>query len=117
MTSLVDPNIERLRMDVTDEASIKAAVDEIIGKDGRIDVLVNNAGMTCSGELLLVLCVSARIDADPEGPIAEVEFERITQTYNTNVFGVIRTAKAVIPHMAVRKSGTIVNIGSVLGEM
>ncbi|OJT04489.1 NADPH-dependent 1-acyldihydroxyacetone phosphate reductase [Trametes pubescens] len=99
MASLVDPNIDKLRMDVTDEASIKAAVDEIIEKDGRIDVLVNNAGMTCSG------------------PIAEIDFERITQTYNTNVFGVIRTAKAVIPHMASLKSGTIVNIGSVLGEI
>lgn len=48
MASLVDPNIERLRMDVTDEASIKTAVNEIIEKDGRIDILVNNAGMTCS---------------------------------------------------------------------
>ncbi len=56
MASLVDPNIVRLRMDVTDDTSIRAAVDEIIEKDGRIDVLVNNAGMTCSGELLLIIC-------------------------------------------------------------
>lgn len=57
MASLVHPNIERLRMDVIDEASIKAAVNEIIEKDGRIDILVNNAGMTCSGKFPPVLCV------------------------------------------------------------
>lgn len=60
---------------------------------------------------------TARSDANIEGPIAEVDIERIKQTFDTNVFGIIRTAKAVIPHMAARKSGTIVNIGSVVGEM
>ncbi|OSD06255.1 NAD-P-binding protein [Trametes coccinea BRFM310] len=98
MGSLTHPNIACARMDVTDEASIKAVVDEINEKEGRIDVLVNNAGLTCSG------------------PTAEVDMERIQRTYDTNVFGIIRAARIVIPHMAARKSGTIVNIGSILGE-
>ncbi|KAI0828930.1 NAD-P-binding protein [Trametes gibbosa] len=99
MASLTDANIEKIRLDVTDEGGVKAAVDGIVEKEGRIDVLVNNAGMTCSG------------------PVAEVSLERIQQTYNTNVFGIIRTSRAVLPHMAARKSGTIVNIGSVVGEV
>ncbi|KAI0639987.1 NAD-P-binding protein [Trametes polyzona] len=99
MNKLVHPNIERLRMDVTDESNIASVVAEVVEQEGRIDILVNNAGVGCSG------------------PVVEVDFERILQTYNTNVFGILRTAKAVIPHMAARKSGTIVNIGSVAGEM
>ena len=43
--------------------------------------------------------------------------EEIMQTFDTNIFGMIRTAKAVIPHMASRKKGTIVNVGSIAGEM
>ncbi|KAI0673707.1 NAD-P-binding protein [Trametes maxima] len=99
MSTLTHPNIEHLRLDITDEASVNTVVDTIIQKEGRIDILVNNAGMTCSG------------------PVIDVDLERIKQTYDTNVFGIIRTAKAVIPHMAARKSGTIVNIGSVVGEV
>ncbi|OJT04488.1 NADPH-dependent 1-acyldihydroxyacetone phosphate reductase [Trametes pubescens] len=121
MASLTDASVERLRMDVTDETSIKAAVDEIVEREGRIDILVNNAGMTCSGELHSTLVRrSAHMNAlfgDRAGPLVDVELERIKQTFDTNVFGTLRTAKAVIPHMAVRKSGTIVNIGSVVGEI
>ncbi|KAI0652432.1 NAD-P-binding protein [Trametes meyenii] len=99
MSTLTHSNIEHLRLDITDETSVKTVVDTIVEKEGRIDILVNNAGMTCSG------------------PVIDVDLERIKQTYDTNVFGIIRTAKAVIPHMAARKSGTIVNIGSVVGEV
>lgn len=49
----------------------------------------------------------------PAGPVIEVPMEVIEQTYNTNVYSVIRMCRAVIPHMAARKSGTIVNISSV----
>ncbi|KAI0699347.1 NAD-P-binding protein [Cerioporus squamosus] len=99
MAALTHPNIERLRMDVTDDASVKTAIAQIVEKEGRIDMLVNNAGMTCTG------------------PVIDLDDERIERTFDTNVFGTIRTSRAVIPHMAARKSGTIVNIGSFLGEL
>ncbi|KAI9068707.1 NAD-P-binding protein [Trametes sanguinea] len=98
MSSLTHPNIVRARMDVTDEASIKAVVDEMIEKEGRIDILVNNAGLTCSG------------------PIAEVDLERIQRTYDTNVFGIIRAARIVIPHMAARNSGAMSILGRSWGQ-
>ena len=50
MATLNHPNIERLRMDVMDDASVKAAIEAVIEREGRIDTLVNNAGMTCTGE-------------------------------------------------------------------
>ncbi|EJF56137.1 oxidoreductase [Dichomitus squalens LYAD-421 SS1] len=89
------PNIEKLSLDVTKEDNVHEVVQTIIQKEGRIDVLVNNAG---------VLCV---------GPVIEVPMDVIERTYDTNVFSIIRMCKAVIPHMAARKSGTIVNISSI----
>ena len=52
MATLVHPNVERLRLDVTDDTSVKAAIQTVIEKEGRIDMLVNNAGMTCTGRRL-----------------------------------------------------------------
>ena len=51
-----------------------------------------------------------------EGAVLDIDLERVQQTFNTNVFGAIRVCKAAIPHMAARKSGTIVNIGSIAGD-
>ncbi|KAI1786090.1 NAD-P-binding protein [Ganoderma leucocontextum] len=82
-------NIYRLTLDVTEDDSVKEVVQTIIEKEGQIDVLVNNAGMSNSS------------------PLIDVEMEEIMRIFNTNVFAAIRTAKAVIPHMAARKRGTI----------
>lgn len=49
MASLTHANIEHLRMDVTDDNSVNSAIEEVIQKEGRIDMLVNNAGVICSG--------------------------------------------------------------------
>lgn len=53
----------------------------------------------------------------PTGPVIDVPLERVFETYNTNVFSVLRMSKAVIPHMAAQRTGAIVNIACLTGEM
>ncbi len=53
--------------------------------------------------------------ASLSAPVIDVEMEEIMRIFDTNVFATIRTAKAVIPHMAARKRGTVVNVGSISG--
>ncbi len=86
-----------LRLDITDPASVSAAVEQAIAKTGRIDVLVNNAGYGVIGAI-------------EEIPDAEVE-----RLFDTNVMGTLRVTKAVLPHMRERKSGHILNVSSALG--
>jgi NADP-dependent 3-hydroxy acid dehydrogenase YdfG len=57
------------------------------------------------------------IDPWSPGPILEVPIEEIRTVYDTNILSVLRVSRAVVPHMASRKSGLIVNIGSIVGEM
>ncbi|OSD05587.1 oxidoreductase [Trametes coccinea BRFM310] len=87
--------VEKLRLDVTDDENVQVVVKTILEREGRIDVLVNNAGVLCTG------------------PVIDVPIEEIQRVYDANVFSIIRMCKAVIPHMAARKSGTIVNISSI----
>ena len=84
-----------IAMDVTDEASVKRAVEEVIAKHRHIDVLVNNAGTGIQG------AVEAIDDA-----LAKRLFE-------ANVFGLHRVCRAVLPHMRGAKSGLIINISSI----
>ncbi|KAH9920523.1 oxidoreductase [Epithele typhae] len=95
MDAFKQDNIHKVVLDVTKEEDVLRVVKTIIEKEGRVDVLVNNAG---------TLSV---------GPVIDVPMDIIERTYDTNVFSIIRMCKAVIPHMAARKSGTIVNISSV----
>ncbi len=87
----------RLQMYVTDDASVSAAIDKITGKEGRIDVLVNNAGNGITGPLYAM-----PVDA------AKKQFE-------VNFFGVVRVSSAVLPGMIAKKQGLIINIGSLAG--
>ncbi|KAL6338864.1 hypothetical protein AAG906_024014 [Vitis piasezkii] len=82
-------------LDVLSEESVHHVLSSVLEKFGRIDVLVNNAGIQCVG------------------PLAEIPLSAIENTFNTNVFGSMRLIQAVIPHMASRRKGKIVNIGSV----
>ncbi|MED6158261.1 hypothetical protein PIB30_031100 [Stylosanthes scabra] len=82
-------------LDVKSDDSVRRALDAVISRFGRVDILVNNAGVQCVG------------------PLPEVPLSAIQSTYETNVFGSLRMVQAVVPHMANRKQGKIVNIGSV----
>ena len=86
-----------LKMDVTQDDSVRQAVDSVLQREGRLDVLVNNAGMGIAGSLE---------DTSPEE--ARGQFE-------VNLFGVLRMCHAVLPGMRLQGAGYIVNIGSIGG--
>jgi NAD(P)-dependent dehydrogenase (short-subunit alcohol dehydrogenase family) len=86
------------QLDVTDDLSVKNAVQSILSKEGRIDLLVNNAGYVLSGAF------------------EDLAIDEIKARYETNVFGLIRTTQAVLPIMRKQKSGIIVNISSGAGR-
>ncbi len=86
-----------LPLDVTDDVSVAGAVREVLERSGRIDVLVNNAGIGSSG-------------ASEESSVAQ---DRIV--FDVNVFGLIRMTKAVLPHMRAQESGRVINMSSVGG--
>lgn len=92
-------NVLVTRLDVTDSASIEAAVDEGLGRFGTIDVLLNNAGYGAYG------------------PLESFPMDRIRRQFDTNVIGLLETTKAVLPHMRAQKTGVIVNISSIGGQM
>ncbi|MCX5055471.1 oxidoreductase [Streptomyces sp. NBC_00452] len=86
-----------LDLDVAGDDSATAAVGKVIDRFGRIDVLVNNAGIGSAG-------------AVEENSVAQAQ-----NVLNTNVLGVIRMTKAVLPHMRAQGGGRVINISSVLG--
>jgi len=87
-----------LPLDVTSDESVKVAVNEVIRLEGRIDLLVNNAGFGVA----------------PAGA-EESSIEQAKAIFDTNFFGLIRMTRAVVPHMRRQGRGRIINIGSVLG--
>lgn len=89
---------QMLALDVTSDASVEAAVSELIRLEGRIDLLVNNAGFGVA----------------PAGA-EESSMDQARSIFDTNFFGVVRMTRAVVPHMRRQGSGRILNIGSVLG--
>jgi NAD(P)-dependent dehydrogenase (short-subunit alcohol dehydrogenase family) len=88
-----------LRMDVRQEASVKAAVEALILREGRVDVLINNAGVGITG------------------PLEETPPEAMADAFETNFYGPLRVIRAVLPHMRQRGQGFILNITSVAGYM
>jgi NAD(P)-dependent dehydrogenase (short-subunit alcohol dehydrogenase family) len=91
--------IKIVELDVGSDASVEAAVKEVLAHAGRIDVLVNNAGIASAG-------VTEAFTPDQ----AKVVF-------NTNVVGLLRTVRAVLPAMRKQGDGLIINIGSILGRV
>src|SRR5690348_13227303 len=84
-----------LSLDVTDDAQVTAAVNAATDRFGGIDVLVNNAGYGY------------------RAAVEEGEDYAVRQLFETHVFGMVRTIKAVLPGMRARRSGTIVNLSSI----
>lgn len=97
LTELNNVHIERL--DVTDSASITAAVHASVERFGNIDVLLNNAGYGAYGAL------------------EAFTMERVGRQFDTNVIGLLEVTKAVLPHMRENRAGTIINISSIGGQM
>ncbi|HLT33025.1 MAG TPA: SDR family oxidoreductase [Aquaticitalea sp.] len=95
----IDSKFDLVPLDVSDVASIQKAVETVIEKTGRIDVLINNAG------------------AGITGPIEEIPMEEIKRNFETNFFGPINVIKAVVPQMRTQHSGLIINITSIAGYM
>lgn len=93
------PDFNLLELDVRDTLSVQRAVSEVIQREGRIDVLVNNAGVGITG------------------PIEETPHEEIRKAFETNFHGPLHMAKAVLPQMRKQESGLIINITSIAGYM
>jgi NAD(P)-dependent dehydrogenase (short-subunit alcohol dehydrogenase family) len=91
-------SFEMLPLDVTSDESVEAAVSEVMRREGRIDLLVNNAGF----------------GVGPAGA-EESSIEQARSIFDTNFFGIVRMTRAVVPHMRRQGGGRIVNIGSALG--
>ncbi|MCW6034266.1 oxidoreductase [Pantoea sp. JK] len=87
-----------LALDVTDDASVEAAIEELLRLEGQIDVLVNNAGFGVA-----------------PAAVEESSVEQAKHIFDTNFLGIVRLSRAVIPHMRRQGSGRIINIGSILG--
>lgn len=91
------PGVQLVEMDVRDEASVRRGVQSIVDQAKRIDVLVNNAGISMIGA------------------VEETSPTEAAALFDTNVLGILRTTGAVLPFMREQRSGRIINISSVLG--
>ncbi|WP_348822231.1 SDR family oxidoreductase [Flavobacterium aestuarii] len=88
-----------IALDVRNTDSIQSAVSRVIGISGRLDVVINNAGVGITG------------------PLEEIPMEEIKNNFETNFFGPIEVIKVVLPQMRLQQSGLIINITSIAGYM
>ena len=86
-------------LDVRNTESIQSAIAKVMATSGRLDILINNAGVGITG------------------PLEEIPTEEIKNNFETNLFGPIEVMKAVLPQMRSQKSGLIINITSIAGYM
>ncbi len=97
-------DVHALMLDVTDEVTIGATADWIEEQFGHLDVLVNNAGITGSGQV-------SPVDADDQTP-SSVDLDMVRAVFETNVFGVIATTNAMLPLLRRSPAPRIVNVSS-----
>jgi NAD(P)-dependent dehydrogenase (short-subunit alcohol dehydrogenase family) len=95
MADLAAAGVTTFAMDVTDDASMVAGIERIVAEQGRIDVLVNNAGY------------------GSYGAVEDVPIDEARRQFEVNVFGLARLTQLVTPHMRAQGSGRIVNISSI----
>jgi len=94
-----DYEFKMLPLELTNPDSIKKAIDAIINAEGKLDVLINNAGVGITG------------------PVEETPTDEIKKSFDINLFGLIDVMKAVLPQMRNQKSGLIINITSIASYM
>jgi NAD(P)-dependent dehydrogenase (short-subunit alcohol dehydrogenase family) len=99
LTELADAGCKTLPLDVTDEASMRAAVERVQQDSGAVGVLINNAGYSQSGA------------------IESVPLDAARRQFETNVFGLVRLIQLVLPGMRAQRWGKIVNVGSMGGRL
>lgn len=99
ISGLADAGCKLLQLDVTDEASMRAAVETVVREQGAVGALVNNAGYSQGG------------------PIEQVSMQSVRRQFETNVFGLIYLTQLVLPGMRAQRWGRIVNIGSMGGRL
>lgn len=96
---IVDSVFPLVALDVRDANSIRAAVAKVIETSGRLDVVINNAGVGITG------------------PLEEIPMQEMKNNFETNFFGPIEVMKAVLPQMRSQKAGLIINVTSIAGYM
>ena len=99
IADLAAAGCETLRLDVCDEASMRAAVEHVEEREGAVGVLINNAGY------------------GSEGPTEEVSMDEVRLQFETNVFGLLRLTQLCAPGMRRQGWGKVVNVGSVGGSL
>ncbi|RKP08090.1 hypothetical protein THASP1DRAFT_23859 [Thamnocephalis sphaerospora] len=95
MAGLPEAGVRTLQLDVTNAEEIQSVVQTVISEQGRIDVLVNNAG----------ICMCS--------PVLDQDLNEARRLFDTNVWGALALTQAVAPHMCRRRSGCVVNMGSI----
>ncbi|MEX0360257.1 MAG: oxidoreductase [Allomuricauda sp.] len=99
MQDLIKAGGNAMSMDVTQHDQVKAVIANILKKENRVDVLVNNAGFAIWGA------------------VEDVSYEDAKRQFEVNIFGLAEVTKAVLPSMRNQKSGTIINISSIGGRI
>lgn len=99
MRPLAESGVHAFAMDVTDDASMTLGIERILADEGRIDVLINNAGY------------------GSYGAVEDVPIDEGRRQFDVNVFGMARLTQLVVPHMRAQGSGRIINISSIGGKI